>query len=339
MTTAREIHLKSYPQGKSVPGMFETVERDLPAPQVGQAEVEVLYYSVDPYMRGRMRPDVKSYVPPFQLGQPLDGGAVVRVVSSEAEGVEPGDVMVGMAGAGWRDRAVVNPAHFQKVDASAVPASAYLGVLGMPGLTAWAGLTQIIEPEAGETLYVSGAAGAVGSLVCQLGKKRGLTVCGSAGGPEKVSWLKDTAGVDHAFDYREHDAVSLTKAIAAAVGGVDGYFENVGGMQLEALLNTMNDHGRIAVCGMIAQYNNETPVPGPSNLPFIIGKQLKVQGFIVSSFQAKTPEFLAEVMPMVAKREIVFEETVYEGVEAGPEAFMGLFEGANTGKAVVRIAG
>lgn len=339
MSTAREIHLTAYPDGMPTPDIFETVERDLPAPGPGQAEVEVLYYSVDPYMRGRMRPDVKSYIPPFALGEPLDGGAVVRVVASEAEGFAPGDVAVGMGGAGWRDRAVVDTGGFTKVDASSVPASAYLGALGMPGLTAWAGLTQIIEPKEGETLYVSGAAGAVGSLVCQLGKARGLTVLGSAGGEEKCAFLTSRVGVDHAFDYKRHDAGSLAKAILSEVSGIDGYFENVGGMQLEALLNTMNTYGRIAVCGMIAQYNDQAPVPGPPNLPQIIGRQLKMQGFIVSTYQSKMMEFLGEVMPLVASGKVVAEETVYDGVESGPEAFMGLFQGANTGKAVVKVAG
>lgn len=339
MSTAREIHLSAYPDGMPTPGIFKTVERDLPAPKAGQAEVEVLYYSVDPYMRGRMRPDVKSYIPPFALNEPLDGGAVVRVVRSEAEGIEPGDVLVGMGGAGWRDRAVVDVAGFQKVDASQVSPSTFLGALGMPGLTAWAGLTQIIAPKEGETLYVSGAAGAVGSLVCQLGKARGMTVLGSAGGAEKCAFLKEKIGVDHAFDYREHDAGSLAKAILAQGGGVDGYFENVGGMQLEALLNCMNVYGRIAVCGMIAQYNDLGATPGPSNLPQIIGRQLKVQGFIVSTYQPKMMEFLGEVMPLVASGKVVAEETVFDGVEAGPEAFIGLFEGRNTGKAVVKVAG
>ena len=339
MSTAREIHLVAYPDGAPTPDIFALRERELPAPGPGQAEVEVLSYSVDPYMRGRMRPDVKSYIPPFALDEPLDGGAVVRVVRSEAERVEPGDVMVGMGGAGWRDRAVVEARAFQKVDARSVPASAYLGALGMPGLTAWAGLTQVIEPKAGDTLYVSGAAGAVGSLVCQLGKARGLTVLGSAGGPEKRAFLTDELGVDHAFDYREHDAGSLANAILAEVDGVDGYFENVGGMQLEALLSCMNVYGRIAVCGMIAQYNDTRPAPGPSNLTQIIGRQLRMQGFIVSTYQAKMGEFLSEVMPLVASGKVVTRETVYEGVGAGPEAFIGLFRGANTGKAVVRVAG
>ena len=341
MPIATEIHLRAYPDGMPTPDIFETVTRELPDPREGQVEAEVLYYSVDPYMRGRMRPDVKSYIPPFALGEPLDGGAVVRVVRSEAEGMAPGDVLVGMGGAGWRDRAVIDPAGFQKVDADSVPASAYLGALGMPGLTAWAGLTRIIEPEAGETLYVSGAAGAVGSLACQLGRARGLTVMGSAGGPEKRAFLRDEIGVDHAFDYREHDAASLAKAILSETDGVDGYFENVGGMQLEALLGCMSTYGRIAVCGMIAQYNAQdaAEAAGPPNLTQIIGRQLKMQGFIVSTYQDRMMDFLGEVMPLVASGKVVARETVYEGVANGPEAFIGLFRGANTGKAVVRVAG
>jgi len=338
MTIAREIHLTSYPDGMPKPDMFKIVERDLPAPTAGQAEVEVLYVTVDPYMRGRMRPDVKSYIPPFQLNECLDGGAVCRVVTSEAEGFAKGDVVVTSFGAGWRDRAVIDMSGATKIDVNLAPASAYLGALGMPGLTAWSGLTQIIDPKEGETLYVSGAAGAVGSMVCQLGLAKGLTVMGSAGSADKREWLSGL-GVHHVFDYRAHDAASLTKALfKAAPKGVDGYFENVGGMQLEALLNAASNNARFAICGMIAIYNNTEPAPGPSNLTQLIGKAIRMEGFVVTKFAHLQQQFFAEVGPMIASGKIKMRETVYDGLERAPEAFIGLFSGDNTGKAVVKVA-
>ena len=340
MTTARAWTLVRYPEGEPTPDLFALKEAPLPDPQAGQAMVEVLAYSVDPYMRGRMRPDVKSYIPPFALNEPLDGGAVARVVRSADPSLAEGDLVTGMMGMGWRDRAVVQAGMVQKVDAGAVPVTAYLGVLGMPGLTAWAGLTRLIEPKAGETVFVSGAAGAVGSLVCQLAGRMGCRVIGSAGSEAKRDWLVREAGVDAALDYKGHDAASFTKALReAAPGGIDGYFENVGGHQLEAVLNLINDRGRIALCGLISQYNDTALTPGPSNFVNLLARQVRLEGFIVSRFMDQAPQFLAEVAPLVARGEIKAEETVYEGLESGPEAFIGLFSGANTGKAVVRIAG
>ena len=338
MSKAQAWTLARYPDGEPTPDIFALREIDLPEPGPGQAEVEVMAYSVDPYMRGRMRPDVKSYIPPFALGEPLDGGAVARVVRSNADALSEGDLVTGMMGMGWRDRAVVEAGTVQKVDATHVPATAYLGVLGMPGLTAWAGLTKLIEPKAGDTIFVSGAAGAVGSLVCQLAKRMGCTVIGSAGSQDKRDWLTSEAGVDAALDYKGHDAASFTKALhEVAPRGIDGYFENVGGHQLEAVLNLINDRGRIALCGLISQYNNTQPEPGPSNFVNLLARQVRLEGFIVSRFMDQAPQFIAEVAPLVARGEIKAEETVYEGLERGPEAFIGLFSGANTGKAVVKL--
>ena len=340
MTDARAWTLARYPEGEPTPDIFALKTMPLPAPGEGEAEVEVLAYSVDPYMRGRMRPDVKSYIPPFALDEPLDGGAVARVVRSNDDRLKEGDLVTGMMGMGWRDRAVVQAGLVQKVDASAVPVTAYLGVLGMPGLTAWAGLTKLIQPKEGETVFVSGAAGAVGSLVCQLAKRMGCRVIGSAGSEEKRDWLVREAGIDAALDYKGHDANSFTKALHdVAPQGIDGYFENVGGHQLEAVLNLINDRGRIALCGLISQYNATAPSPGPSNFVNLLARQVRLEGFIVSRFMDQTPAFIAEVAPLVARGEIKAEETTYEGLESGPEAFIGLFSGANTGKAVVRNAG
>ncbi|MBB4658372.1 NADP-dependent oxidoreductase [Parvularcula dongshanensis] len=339
MTTAREIHLTRYPEGKPTLDIFETVERDLPAPKEGEVLAETLYLSVDPYMRGRMRPDVKSYIPPFALDEPLDGGAVGRVLESKVDGFAPGDLVVAQGGLGWRSHGVVPAGALRKIDPSLAPPSAFLGVLGMPGLTAWAGLTQLIRPKAGETLYVSGAAGAVGSLVCQLGKQKGLRVIGSAGTKEKRDWLVREARCDAAVGYKEHDAASLTTALRdLAPKGIDGYFENVGGMQLEAVLNCINDRGRIALCGLISQYNATEAPAGPSNFANLLTRQVLMEGFIVTRFMDRTEEFLSEVAPLVAAGRVKHEETVYEGLDRAPAAFVGLFEGTNTGKMVVKVA-
>lgn len=336
--TTREIHLKAYPDGAPTPEMFSPKEVTLPDPKDGEVLLKIHYMSVDPYMRGRMNPNVKSYIPAFQLNEPLDGGAVGEVLASNDPSLSKGDFVVGFNG-GWRDHFVGPAKAFQKVDPNMVPLSAYLGVLGMPGMTAWAGLTQIIEPKEGETLYVSGAAGAVGAMVCQLGKHYGMRVFGSAGSADKCAWLVKYAGVEKAFNYKEHDAASLTNALReVAPNGINGYFENVGGMQLEALLNVIAFGGRIAACGMIAQYNNKTPTPGPWNIINIIPRSVKMQGFIVSNYMNLTPQFLSEVAPLVAGGKIHYEETVYDGLEKAPEAFLGLFEGANLGKAVVKIS-
>lgn len=338
MTQAREIHLVDYPNGMPTADLFRVETVTLPDPGEGEVLVKILWMSVDPYMRGRMNPHVKSYIPPFQKGEALDGGAVGQVLKSNDPSLVEGDYVVGFNG-GWRDHYVGPAAAYQKVDPNMAPLSTYLGVLGMPGLTAWAGLTQIIKPEAGQTLYVSGAAGAVGSLVCQLGKHYGMTVLGSAGSAEKCAWLEKEAGVDHAFNYKDYDAHSLTKALAAAAPkGIDGYFENVGGMQLEAVLNVIAPGARIAVCGMIAVYNNAQPEAGPPNLTSLIARSAFMQGFVVSNYMHLTPQFIGEVAPLVGSGKVKFEETVYEGLEAAPEAFLGLFKGDNFGKAVVKIA-
>ncbi|MBB5520185.1 NADP-dependent oxidoreductase [Amphiplicatus metriothermophilus] len=334
----RAIFLKSFPKGLPSPDQFELREIDLPALKDGEVLMRVIWMSVDPYMRGRMRPDIKSYIPPFTLEDPLDGGAVGEVVESKHDKFKPGDHIVGFQG-GWREYAVVPGDGLTRVDAGIAPLSAYLGVLGMPGLTAWSGLTQILKPKEGETLFVSGAAGAVGSLVCQLGKLRGMRVVGSAGSPEKCEWLEKEAGVDVALNYRNYDSAgALTKALAAAAPkGVDCYFENVGGMHLEAALNCMAFHGRIALCGMIAMYNLSEPEPGPPNLVNMVARSLLAQGFIVSNYMHLAPQFAAEVAPLLAQGKVKFRESVYEGLEKAPEAFLGLFRGENIGKAVVRV--
>ncbi len=338
MTKAKAIFLKTFPQGMPAPGDFIQREIEVGAPAEGEVLLRPVWMSVDPYMRGRMRPEMKSYIPPFTLDAPLDGGAVGEVIESRHSKLAKGDYAVGFQG-GWRTLAVVSGETLTKVDPSLAPLSAYLGVLGMPGFTAWAGLNQILKPKPGETLFVSGAAGAVGSLVTQLGKLKGMRVIASAGSKEKCEWLTREGGADVALNYRDYkNAAELTKALAAAAPqGVDCYFENVGGMHLEAALNCIALGGRIALCGMIAIYNATEFEPGPPNLANMIGRGVMAQGFIVSNYMHLAPQFAMEVAPLLAQGKIKFRESVYDGLDRAPDAFIGLFKGENFGKAVVRV--
>lgn len=335
---AQAIFLSDYPAGLPEPSQFVLKEIDLPAPGPGEMLCRTIWMSVDPYMRGRMRPDIKSYIPPFSLDEPLSGGAVSQVVQSNIEGYAPGDYVVDFTG-GWKSHYISTGERTQKVDPNMAPLSAYLGVLGMPGLTAWAGVTQILKPKEGDTMFVSGAAGAVGSVVCQLGKAKGCRVIASAGSPEKCEWLEKEAGVDVALNYKDYkNAGELTKALAAAAPkGVNCYFENVGGMHLEAALNCVANGGRMAWCGMIAQYNNKEAEPGPPNLINVVGRGVLIRGFIVSEYADKAMEFAMEVAPLLMQGKIKFQEAKYEGLERASEAFIGLFKGENFGKAVVRV--
>lgn len=335
---SKAVFLKQYPDGMPSTDDFETREVKVGAPGQGEMLCRTIWMSVDPYMRGRMRPDVKSYIPPFSLDAPLEGGAVSEVIESNIEGFSPGDMIVDFKG-GWKEYYISDAIRTQKVIPDLAPLPAWLGVLGMPGMTAWAGVTQILKPKEGETLFVSGAAGAVGSVVCQLGKLKGARVVASAGSPEKLRWLKEEAGVDVALNYKDYKhAGELTKALAeAAPKGVDCYFENVGGMHLEAALNCIGFGGRIALCGMIAVYNNQKPEPGPPNLTNLIGRGVMARGFIVSEYADKAMEFAGEVAPLVASGKLKFQQTEYDGLGKAPEAFAGLFRGENAGKAVVRV--
>ncbi len=335
---SKAVFLKAYPHGMPGEADFEIRETTVPAAGDNEMLCRTIWMSVDPYMRGRMRPDVKSYIPAFSLDEPLSGGAVAEVVESNIDGFSAGDVIVDFTG-GWKEYYVSTGERTQKVVPNLAPLSAWLGVLGMPGMTAWAGVTQIMKPKEGETLFVSGAAGAVGSVVCQLGKLKGARVVASAGSPEKIRWLKEEAGVDVALNYKDYNnAAELTKALAeAAPKGVDCYFENVGGMHLEAALNCIAFGGRIALCGMISMYNNTDPEPGPPNLVNLIGRGVMARGFIVSEYADKAMEFAGEVAPLVASSKLKFQQTEYDGLERAPEAFLGLFRGDNAGKAVVRV--
>lgn len=330
---SREVLLKARPQGEPTPAVFELVEREVPEPRDGEVQVRNLFMSVDPYMRGRMN-DVESYTPPFALGETLQGAAVGRVIASRAPGFAAGDLATGNFG--WREAYTAPATALAKVVEAAVPPSYHLGVLGMPGLTAYVGVLDIAGMRAGETLFVSGAAGAVGSVAGQIAKVTGCRVIGSAGSDEKVRWLVDDLGFDAAFNYH---AVDLEAALAEhAPDGLDAYFDNVGYEHLQAAINHMKDHGRIAACGSIAGYNAATPKPGPNNLAFVVRKRLTIRGFLVSDHADRRPAFVADMSRWLAEGAVRTRETVVEGIERAPEAFMGLFDGSNTGKMIVRLS-
>ncbi len=335
---SKAVFLTAYPAGMPAQSDFETRDVALAAPGEGEMLCRAVWMSVDPYMRGRMRPEIKSYIPPFSLDAPLEGGAVSEVIESNIADYKPGDYVVDFSG-GWKEYYISKGERTQKVDPNLAPLSAYLGILGMPGMTAWAGVTQILKPKEGETMFVSGAAGAVGSVVCQLGKVKGCRVIASAGSAEKCTWLEQEAGVDVALNYKDYkNSGELTKALAAAApNGVDCYFENVGGMHLEAALNCIAFGGRMALCGMISVYNDKEATPGPSNLTNMIGRGVMARGFIVMEYMDKVMEFAAEVAPLLAQGKIKFRESIYEGLDKAPEAFIGLFKGENFGKAVIRV--
>ncbi|MFE7315512.1 NADP-dependent oxidoreductase [Streptomyces sp. NPDC057555] len=334
-TSSRAWHLVARPQGWPTPDDFALREVALPELAEGQILVRNLYFSVDPYMRGRMN-DVKSYVPPFQLDQPMDGGAVGEVLASRAEGFAVGDHV--LHGLGWREHAVVDADRAAKADASLAPLTAYLGVLGMPGLTAYAGLLAVAEFKAGDAVFVSGAAGAVGSQVGQIARLKGASrVIGSAGSDEKVRLLTEEYGFDAAFNYKNGDVTGQLKA--AAPDGIDVYFDNVGGDHLEAAISALNVHGRAAICGMISMYNATEPSCAPRNLPLVIGKRLRLEGLLVNDHQALRPQFVEEVSAWIRSGELKYTETKVSGVENGVEAFLGMLRGANTGKMLVSLEG
>ncbi|MFI6230684.1 NADP-dependent oxidoreductase [Micromonospora echinospora] len=332
MTTNREIHLASRPDGWPTPENFRLVDTSVPTAGDGQLVVRNLVMSVDPYMRGRMN-DVKSYVPPFRLDAPLDGGAVGEVVQSRAEGFAPGDVV--LHGLGWREYALLDAGSARRVDPTLAPVNAYLSVLGMTGLTAYAGLLEVAGMREGETVFVSAAAGAVGSLVGQIAKLRGAArVVGSAGSPAKVERLR-ALGFDAAFDY--HDGPVRDQLRAAAPDGIDVYFDNVGGDHLEAAIGALRPHGRAAICGMIAQYNAIEPPAAPRNLALVIGKQLTLRGFLVNSYGHLREQFVQEVSGWLRDGRLHHDETVVDGIENAPAAFLGLLRGENLGKMLVRL--
>ena len=337
MPLNQQILLDNRPVGEAIASNFKLVATDTPALQDGQVLVQHHFLSLDPYMRMRMS-DSKSYSAPQPLGEVMVGGTAGEVLESRSSRFQPGDKVVGMGG--WQQYSVVNaesPGALRKVDTTHVPLSYYLGAVGMPGVTAYYGLVKIIEPLAGQTVVISAAAGAVGSAFAALAKARGCRTVGIAGGPDKCTYAVNELGFDACIDYKLHlDAASLSKALKVhCPNGIAGYFENVGGMVLDAVLPRMNDFGRIALCGMIAGYDGR---PMPMSYPaLILSSRLKIQGFIVSEHMDVWPAALKELGALVASGKLKPRESVAPGIEAAPEAFLGLLKGKNFGKQLVKL--
>ena len=337
MPTNKQIHLDNRPDGEAVAGNFKLVTAETPALKDNQVLVRHHYMSLDPYMRGRMN-DSKSYAQPQPLGQVMQGGTAGEVVESKHPKYAVGDKVVGFGG--WQEYSVVDasqPGALKKVDTTQVPLSHYLGAVGMPGVTAWYGLVKIIAPKAGETMVVTAASGAVGSAFGALAKARGCRVVGIAGGPDKCKYVTDELGFDAYIDYRQHpDAKSMSAALKEACpNGIDGYFENVGGYIFDAVLLRANAFSRVALCGMIAGYDGQ-PLP-LANPALILINRMKIEGFIVSEHMEVWPEALAELGALVATGKLKPRESVAQGIEAAPEAFLGLLKGKNFGKQLVKL--
>ena len=337
MPINQQILLDNRPKGEASADNFRLVSSETPALREGEVLVRHHYLSLDPYMRGRMN-DSKSYAAAQPLGEVMGGGTVGEVVESRAERFKVGDKVAGMGG--WQEYSVVDtakPGALRKVDTTHVPLSYYLGAVGMPGVTAWYGLMRICEPQAGQTMVVSAATGAVGSAFAALSKARGCRTVGIAGGPDKCRYATEELGFDACIDYKQHaDAASLSRALKAACpDGIDGYFENVGGMVLDAVLTRMNTFGRIAVCGMISGYDG-APIP-MANPQLILISRLRIQGFIVGEHMEDWPPALKELATLVAEGKLRPRESVAQGLAAAPEAFLGLLKGRNFGKQLVRL--
>jgi NADPH-dependent curcumin reductase len=335
--TNQQIILASRPAGEASLDNFRLVQAEVPPLRDGQVLVRHHYLSLDPYMRMRMN-DTKSYAAPQAIGAPMLGGTVGEVVESRSGNFQAGDPVVGSGG--WQHYSVVDagqPGVLRKVDVSRIPLPAYLGAVGMPGVTAWVGLVHLIEPKSGETIVVDAASGAVGSAVGQLAKARGCRAVGLAGGADKCAYVRDELGFDACIDYKQHrDFASLAAALdAAAPQGVDGLFENVGGLILDVVLSRMNAFGRIALCGMIASYDGQ-PIP-LANPRLLLTQRLRLQGFIVSEHMALWPPALKELGERVASGQLKYRETVAQGLENAPEAFLGLLKGRNFGKQLVKL--
>jgi len=336
-TTNRRWNLAERPTGKPTTGTLALAEEPVPTPGDGQMLLRTEYLSLDPYMRGRMS-DAPSYAAPVAIGEVMIGGTVAEVVSSDVEGFEPGDRVLGFNG--WQDYAVSDGKGLTNLGASPAHPSWALGILGMPGFTAWAGLTRIGAPQSGETLVVAAATGPVGATVGQIGKLLGCRVVGIAGGPDKCAWAVDELGFDACLD---HKAPELAGRLAeAAPDGIDVYFENVGGKVLDAVVPLLNPNARVPVCGLVSQYNATDLPDGPDRMNWLMGqilrKKLKVQGFIIfDDFGHLYPEFAAEMQPWVEGGKVKYREEIIDGLENAPEAFIGLLDGDNFGKRVIRV--
>ncbi len=338
MTDRRSIVLANRPQGQPSTDNFRFEKGNTPSPKDGQFLVRVIWLSLDPYMRGRMD-DAKSYAKPVEVDAVMEGGCVGEVMESHHPDFPQGSIVTGAFG--WTTHAISEGEGVRIIDPDVAPISTALGVLGMPGITAWVGLNDIMEAKKGETVVISAATGAVGGLAGQLAKAKGCRVIGVAGGPEKCDFAVTELGYDACLDHKAHDAKGLSEALKdAAPDGVDGYFENVGGKTLEAVLSRMNVGGRIAVCGMIAWYSGQgvdEAQPLPAVWRNILTRRLTAKGFIIFDHFDRFPAFIEEVAPMVSDGRLVFKESVAEGLEAAPEAFLNMLKGGNFGKQLVRV--
>ena len=336
----REVHLKQYPQGIPIEDNFEIVKVNIPEPKEGEFLVKNLWMSVDPYMRGRMKSpeESKSYVSSFRLRKTLDGACIGQIIESKNNKFKVGEQVLGNFG--WRDYWIDNGRDIIKINSDVAPIQSYLGVLGMPGLTAYVGLVNIGKVNEGkDTVFISSASGAVGSIACQIAKIKGCHVVGSAGTDEKVEWLLDTIKLDYAFNYKTSDennnlSLELKKGCPE---GIDLYFDNVGGKQLEAALDNIKTFGRVVLCGMISQYNLTSPMVGPANLFLAIINRIRLQGFIVRDHNDMIDQFQGQMSTWIKDGKITWKETIVEGLENAPKAFIGLFKGENFGKMLIKI--
>ncbi|MEO8998402.1 MAG: NADP-dependent oxidoreductase [Rhodanobacter sp.] len=338
LAALQRIVLAARPQGEPVTGDFRLEYAPLPQPGEGEALLRVLYLSLDPYMRGRMS-DRKSYVPPLQIGEVMDGGTVAQVVQSHHPELPVGAIV--LTHLGWQTHAVVTPKQvLRRLDPAQLPISAALGVYGMPGFTAWAALDEIGKPKPGETVVVAAATGPVGGTVGQIARLRGARVVGIAGGAEKCAYLREELGFDDAIDH--HAADFSTRLKAACPDGIDVYFENVGGAVWDAVLPLLNEFARVPVCGLVAHYNDTVPPSGPDRAPAlmasILSRSLTVRGFIQREFVRRTPEFLAEMGGWLRDGKLRYREDIVDGLENAPAAFIGMLKGHNFGKLLIRVA-
>ena len=328
---SREIRLVARPQGFPAEDLFEVAEAPIPTPAEGQVLIRNAYFSVDPYMRPRMN-DVRSYVAPFTLGEAMTGGAVGRVAVSRDSRYPEGAWVLHQLG--WREWALSDGAALRRLDPTAAPLSTALGVLGMPGFTAWHGMFALGQPKQGETVLVSGAAGAVGSAAGQMAAIAGCRVIGSAGSDEKLAWLREL-GFDDVFNYREQKPRHALAELAP--DGIDIYFDNVGGDHLEAAIGALRTHGRVVACGSISRYNDAEAAPGPRNMFLVVTRRLRLQGFIISDHFDRFDEFAREATEWVRDGRLQYRETVVDGIENAPKAFLGLLRGDNIGKMLVKV--
>jgi NADPH-dependent curcumin reductase CurA len=327
----RSIVLKRRPREEPSASDFAVQEDPMPAPGPGEVLTRTIWLSIDPYMRGRLREE-QTYAVAIQIGEVMTGETVGEVVASNHPDFTAGDIAVGARG--WQTHAISHGDRLVKVERHGAPLSAYLGILGMPGATAYAGITEICKPKQGETVVVSAASGAVGSIAGQLARRAGARVVGIAGGPDKCLWVQDSLGFDACVDHRAHSFLADLKA--ECPDGIDAYFENVGGVVQEAVFGLLNPFARVAMCGMVSQYNEAVFPPGP-NLGFVVGKRILIQGFIVSDRPERLIEWRLLAAPLVADGGLIYREDVHDGLEKAPDALVGILSGQNFGKLLVRV--